>query len=179
MSGSFVSKVRPGDVVRIGAPVGTGLVMHPDDDADLLLVAGHTGLAPFLALLDDIIEQRRRGWPLRQVHLLHGVRFPWNLYADQRLSALAREGWFQYTPVVSDDPTFPGRRGLVGDVAAERPFDGRYHAMVCGSPAMVQHTTTALMATPKPPETVQVEEYAAMPASVSTSEPVPAQGDPL
>ncbi len=69
VSGSFVSKVRPGDVVRIGAPVGTGLVLQPDDDADLLLVAGNTGLAPFLALLDDIVEQRRRGWPLRQVHL--------------------------------------------------------------------------------------------------------------
>jgi NAD(P)H-flavin reductase/hemoglobin-like flavoprotein len=177
VSGPFVSKVRPGDVVRIGAPVGTGLVMHPDDDADLLLVAGNTGLAPFLALLDEVVERRRRGWPLRQVHLLHGVRFPWNLYADQRLTALAREGWFRYTPVVSDDPTFPGRRGLVGDVAAERPFDGRYHAMVCGSPAMVQHTSGALLATPKPPETVQVEEYAAMPAPVSTVEHAPAQGD--
>ena len=179
VSGSFVSKVRPGDTVRIGAPVGTGLVLQPDDDADLLLVAGNTGLAPFLALLDDIVEQRRRGWPLRQVHLLHGVRFPWNLYAEHRLSALAREGWFRYTPVVSDDPTYPGRRGLVGDVAAERTFDGRYHAMVCGSPAMVHHTRDALMSTPKPPETVQVEEYAAMPATEATSEHASAQGDPL
>ena len=179
VSGSFVSKVRPGDVVRIGAPVGTGLVLQPDDDADLLLVAGNTGLAPFLALLDDIVEQRRRGWPLRQVHLVHGVRFPWNLYAEHRLAALAREGWFRYTPVVSDDPTYPGRRGLVGDVAAERPFDGRYHAMVCGSPAMVHHTRDALMSTPKPPETVQVEEYAAMPATEAMSEHASAQGDPL
>jgi NAD(P)H-flavin reductase/hemoglobin-like flavoprotein len=179
VSGSFVSKVRPGDTVRIGAPVGTGLVLQPDDDADLLLVAGNTGLAPFLALLDDIVEQRRRGWPLRQVHLLHGVRFPWNLYAEHRLSALAREGWFRYTPVVSDDPTYPGRRGLVGDVAAERTFDGRYHAMVCGSPAMVHHTRDALMSTPKPPETVQVEEYAAMPATEAMSEHASAQGDPL
>ena len=156
-----------------------GLVLQPDDDADLLLVAGNTGLAPFLALLDDIVEQRRRGWPLRQVHLLHGVRFPWNLYAEHRLSALAREGWFRYTPVVSDDPTYPGRRGLVGDVAAERTFDGRYHAMVCGSPAMVHHTRDALMSTPKPPETVQVEEYAAMPATEAMSEHASAQGDPL
>lgn len=181
VSGSFVSKVRPGDVVKIGAPVGTGLVLDAEDDADLLLVAGNTGLAPFLALLEEIGAHRERGWPMRQVHVLHGVRFPWNLYADQRLQALARDGWLRYTPVVSDDPTYPGRRGLVGDVAAELTFDGRYHAMICGSPAMVHHATHALLATPKPPETVQVEEYAAMPAPSTspTPEPEPAQGEPL
>jgi NAD(P)H-flavin reductase len=179
MSGSFVSKVRPGDVVKIGAPVGTGLVLDAEDDADLLLVAGNTGLAPFLALLDEIGAHRERGWPMRQVHVLHGVRFPWNLYADQRLQALVRAGWLRYTPVVSDDPTYPGRRGLVGDVAAELTFDGRYHAMICGSPAMVHHATHTLLATPKPPETVQVEEYAAMPAPSTTPEPEPAQGEPL
>jgi ferredoxin-NADP reductase len=64
-------------------------------------------------------------------------------------------------------------------VAAERTFDGRYHAMVCGSPAMVHHTRDALMSTPKPPETVQVEEYAAMPATEAMSEHASAQGDPL
>jgi NAD(P)H-flavin reductase len=176
----FVSKVRPGDVVRVGAPVGTHLVLDPDDDADLLLVAGNTGLAPFLALLDDVVEHRRQGWPLRQVHVVHGVRFSWNLYAAQRLSALATEGWFRYTPVVSDDPTFPGRRGLVGDVAATLGYDGRYRAMVCGSPAMVHHTRAALLATPKPPETVQVEEYADAPVvddDVTTPESA-SQGGP-
>jgi NAD(P)H-flavin reductase/hemoglobin-like flavoprotein len=176
----FVSKVRPGDVVRIGAPVGTHLLLDPDDEADLLLVAGNTGLAPFLALLDDVVEHRRKGWPLRQVHVVHGVRFAWNLYAGQRLSALATEGWFRYTPVVSDDPTFPGRRGLVGDVAATLGYDGRYRAMVCGSPAMVHHTRAALLATPKPPETVQVEEYADAPVvddDVTTPESA-AQGGP-
>lgn len=178
VSGPFVSKVTTGDVIRIGAPVGTALLLDPDEDADLLLVAGNTGVAPFLALLDDIERLRREGGPRRRVHVVHGVRFPWNLYAGARLRALAREDWFDYTPVVSDDPTYPGRRGLVGTVAAELAFDGRYDAMLCGSPAMVAHTKGMLEALPKPPESIRFEEFAAVPvtADASTSEPSAAQG---
>ena len=131
-----------------------------------------------MALLDDIQRARREGGPRRRVHIVHGVRFPWNLYAGQRLTELAREEWFTYTPAVSDDPTFPGRRGLVGNVAAELAFDGRYHAMVCGSPNMVAHSKGVLESLPKPPESIRFEEFAAVPvtADASTSEPSAAQG---
>jgi NAD(P)H-flavin reductase/hemoglobin-like flavoprotein len=178
VSGPFVSKLATGDVIRIGAPVGTSLLLHPDDDADLLLVAGNTGVAPFLALLDDIERWRREGGPRRQVHIVHGVRFPWNLYVAERLGALSRADWFTYTPVVSDDPTYPGRRGLVGTVAAELAYQGRYDAMLCGSPAMVAHSMASLEALPKPPESIRFEEFAAVPvtADASTSEPSSAQG---
>ena len=178
VSGRFVSRVTAGDVIRIGAPVGTALLLDPEEDADLLLVAGNTGVAPFLALLDDIQRRRSEGGPHRRVHLVHGVRFPWNLYAGERLGALAREEWFDYTPVVSDDPTYRGRRGLVGTVAAELAFDGRYDAMLCGSPLMVAHTKSRLEALPKPPESIRFEEFAAVPvtADASTSEPSAAQG---
>jgi NAD(P)H-flavin reductase/hemoglobin-like flavoprotein len=178
VSSPFVSRLEVGEVIRIGAPVGTALLLDPEEDADLLLVAGNTGIAPFLALLDDLERQRRQGGARRRVHVVHGVRFPWNLYAGERLSALAREDWFTYTPVVSDDPTYPGRRGLVGTVAAELAFDGRYQAMVCGSPAMVAHSKASLEALPKPPESIKFEEFAAVPvtADANTSEPSAAQG---
>ena len=159
VSGPFVSKVRTGDVIRVGAPVGTDLLLDSEDDADLVMVAGNTGLAPFLAHLDVIQEQRRSGWPRRHVHLVHGVRFPWNLYAHDRLRALARHDWFSYTPVVSDDPTYPGRTGLVGDVAVEVTPSSRYRAMVCGSPAMVRHSRAALGRAPRTPESIQYEEF--------------------
>lgn len=178
VSGPFVSKVSPGDVIRIGAPVGTALLLDPDEDADLLLVAGNTGVAPFLALLDVIVRRREEGGPHRRVHLVHGVRFPWNLYAGRRLGELAREEWFEYTPVVSDDPTYPGRRGLVGTVAAELAFDGRYEAMLCGSPAMVAHGKAMLESLPKPPESIRFEEFGSVPvtADASTSETSAEQG---
>ncbi len=178
VSGSFVGKVRPGDVLHVGAPVGTGLALDDEDDADLVMVAGNTGVAPFLALLDVIVAQRRSGWPLRRVHVLHGVRFPWNLYAHDRLRALAEQEWFTYTPVVSDDPTYPGRRGLVGDVAAELAYDGRYRVMLCGSPQMVRYTKGAFEALPKPPESIQFEEYADVPVTTAPTPPPPTGGEP-
>lgn len=185
VSGSFVGRVQPGDVVRIGAPVGTGLVLPAEDDADLLMVAGNTGLAPFLAILDDVVRQRQEGGPQRRVHIVHGVRFPWNLYATKRLEGLTGEDWFRYTPVVSDDPSYPGRRGLVGDVAAELAFEGRYEALLCGSPPMVRHASTALTRGEHPPANLRYEEYADMPvgseapvatAAAGSDIPPPAQG---
>ena len=131
---------------------------------------GNTGLAPFLALLDDIGAHRERGWPMRQVHVVHGVRFPWNLYAGPAAPGPVRARLARATPRSS--ATTPPTRDVGASSVTWRPsctFDGRYHAMICGSPAMVHHSHPALLATPKPPETVQVEEYAAMPSRPSTT----------
>jgi NAD(P)H-flavin reductase/hemoglobin-like flavoprotein len=159
VSAPFVTKVRRGDVIRLGAPLGTALAIDCLADSDLLLVAGGTGLAPFLALLDEIERGWQRGATSRRVHLVHGARYAWNLYGRSRLDQLAASPWFTYTQVVSDDATYPGTRGLVGDVAAAVAMPGPYQALVCGSPGMVSHTTAALAAAPHPPESIAAEEF--------------------
>jgi NAD(P)H-flavin reductase len=60
---------------------------------------------------------------------------------------------------VSDDPTYPGTRGLVGAVAAAVAMPGPYDALVCGSPLMVSHTTAALTGGPRPPQSIAFEEF--------------------
>lgn len=155
----FVKKARRGDVVQIGAPVGTALTIDPLNDSDLLMVAGGTGIAPFLALLDEIEQGWQTGRTSRRVHLVHGARYPWNLYARARLDRLAQSPWFSHSQAVSDDPTYPGTRGLVGDVAAAVTMPGAYDALVCGSPSMVSHTTAALSASPRPPQSIAFEEF--------------------
>ena len=160
VSRPFVASARPGDRLRLGAPVGTSLVIDPEADTDLLMVAGGTGIAPFLALLDEIELAWLEGRTSRRVHLLHGARFTWSLYAGDRLRRLAQYPSFTATEVVSDDPTYPGHRGLVGDVAAAVTMPGPYDALVCGSPLMVSHTTAALAASPRTPESISFEEFA-------------------
>jgi NAD(P)H-flavin reductase len=155
----FVTKARRGDRVRIGAPVGTALAIDPLSGPDLLMVAGGTGISPFLALLDEIEQGWQRGQTNRRVHLVHGARYPWNLYARSRLDRLAPYPWFTYTQAVSDDPTYPGTRGLVGDVAAAVTMPGPYDALLCGSPSMVSHTTAALAGGPRPPQSIAFEEF--------------------
>jgi NAD(P)H-flavin reductase len=146
-------------VIRLGAPLGTELAIDCVADSDLLMVAGGTGLAPFLALLEEIEQGWQRGETRRRVHLVHGARYAWNLYAGSRLDQLAATPWFTYTQAVSDDPTFPGTRGLVGDVAAAVAMPGPFEALVCGSPGMVSHTTAALASAPHPPESIAFEEF--------------------
>jgi ferredoxin-NADP reductase len=84
---------------------------------------------------------------------------PWHLYDRPRLRELAQKRpWFDYTEVVSDDPSYPGRRGKVGTVAAGQLLDGGT-AMVCGGPQMVAHTLEQLAAAGLQPEHIKYEHF--------------------
>lgn len=159
VSTSVVRHLKVGDTVRLGAPVGERLTRRPGDRTDLLLVAGGTGLAPLRSVIEQIDQEWRRSHAAPRVHLLHGVRMPWHLYDRPWLRELARERpWFEYTEVVSDDPSYPGTRGKVGTVAARQARHGRT-AMVCGGPQMVAHTLEQLTATGMSPEDITYEHF--------------------
>jgi NAD(P)H-flavin reductase len=85
---------------------------------------------------------------------------PWHLYDRPRLRELAdSRPWFDYTEVVSDDPSYPGARGLVGSVAAaSEAWRGRA-AMVCGGPQMVAHTVEQLTQAGMPQGDIRFEEF--------------------
>jgi NAD(P)H-flavin reductase/hemoglobin-like flavoprotein len=160
VSGPAVRSLRTGDTVRLAAPVGNGLTIDDIDRRDVVMVAGGTGLAPLRAMLEAL----DRGWhgsrTVQNVHLFHGVRMPWNLYENDRLSRLAQRPWFEYTPVVSEDPSFPGPRGLVGSVAAaSRQTWTDQIALVCGSPEMVAHTVQQLVEAGLPRTSIRTENF--------------------
>jgi NAD(P)H-flavin reductase len=160
VSTAVVRRLSEGDTLRLGAPVGEQLTLPEDGELpDLLMVAGGTGLAPLRAVL----EQIDRGWEATGrapwVHLFHGSRMPWNLYDNEHLSRLARKPWFAYTPVVSDDPTYHGARGLVGAVAAKAENWSGRTAMVCGSPGMVRHAIHELEAVGLPAASIRREQF--------------------
>jgi len=160
VSGALLRDVKPGDRVRLGPPIGERLTLPPDREwPDLLFVAGGTGMAPMLAILDQIAERHRTTGIGPHVALYHGVRHPWGFYAKPELERLHGAPWLETEFVVSDDPSFPGRRGLVGDVAAaDGPWHGRT-ALVCGSPRMVEHTAAALRSAGLEPDRIRSEKY--------------------
>jgi NAD(P)H-flavin reductase len=159
VSTTIVRKLQPGDRIKMGAPVGEQLTRPADQDRDLLMVAGGSGLAPMRAVLEQIDREHDQTGSAPNVHLYHGVRLPWSLYEHRLLSWLAQREWFTYTPVVSDDPTYPGERGLVGAVAARKPGIQDRVAMVCGPPVMVQHTVAELEAAGVTSERIRFEEF--------------------
>jgi NAD(P)H-flavin reductase len=171
VSSAVVRRLGQGDTIRMGAPVGEQLTLPENGDIpDLLMVAGGTGLAPLRAVL----EQIERGWRSTghgpRVHLFHGSRMPWNLYDHEHLTGLARKPWFDYTPVVSDDPTYHGAKGLVGTVAAKSGDWSNRIAMVCGSPDMVRYTVQELENSGVPAESIRREQFDFQGAASPTEE---------
>lgn len=163
VSSAIVRKLKVGDVLRLGAPVGNELTLGADEHArDLLMVAGGTGFAPLRAHLERIDLAWQRTGEAPRVHLFHGARVPWNLYEHRLLQSLAGRPWFSYTPVVSDDPSYPGRKGLVGDAAVAEGLRPDAVAMVCGSPAMVKHTLARLRDAGVASDDLRFEQFATL-----------------
>lgn len=160
VSGVLVRSMKVGDTVRLGAPVGDRLTWRGEEAPDLLMVAGGTGLAPLRAVLEQVDARWEANGSGPRVHLFHGVRVPWNLYDRDGLTALAADrSWLDYTEVVSDDPSFPGARGVVGSVAAESMDWHGWTPLVCGGPSMVAHTVEALLRSGLPHEQIRYEQF--------------------
>lgn len=172
VSGSIVRNLKAGDRIKLGSPIGEQLVRPADKSRELLMVAGGSGLAPLRAVLEEIDQDFQNTGDAPRVDLFHGVRVPWSLYEHRLMTWLAERDWFTYTPVVSDDATYPGARGLVGAVAAGRPGIEDRLAMVCGPPAMVEHTVSELVASGLPRDEIRFEQFDSHAAAAATT-PVP------
>jgi NAD(P)H-flavin reductase/hemoglobin-like flavoprotein len=159
VSSAVARSLRAGDTVRLGAPVGDRLTRPDGDRSALLMVGGGTGLAPLRAVLEQIDREWESGGRAPEVHLFHGARMPWNLYERGLLTRLRQRPWFDYTEVVSADPSYPGRRGPVGAAAADSGAWRDRSVMVCGSPAMVEHTTAALIAAGAPASSIRRDDF--------------------
>ena len=171
VSSAVVRRLSQGDTIKMGAPVGEQLTLPEDGPLpDLLMVAGGTGLAPLRAVLEQIDQGWQSAGSGPQVHLFHGSRMPWNLYDHKHLTELAQKPWFDYTPVISEDNTYPGARGLVGTVAASaNDWSGRT-VMVCGSPGMVRHTVQELTTVGVPAASIRREQFDFQGAASPTEE---------
>ncbi len=126
--------------------------------APLLMIAGGSGLAPILAMLE---EEASRGGK-RDVTLLFGARAERDLHALDRIAALLRgwQGSFRFVPVLSDEPgaAWTGERGLVTDRLPELLEPGA-HAYLCGPPGMIDRALEVLRAHGVPREHVHFDRF--------------------
>ncbi len=137
-----------GKIVKVHGPSGNFWLR--ESRAPLLAIAGGSGLAPLLSLL-NAAAARNVGRPCV---LLFGARAQRDLYAQAELAALARNwnGAFEFVPVLSDEPTnsgWAGARGLVTDAILEkvRALAGTdSEAYLCGPPPMIDAAIPVLHA---------------------------------
>ncbi|WP_336367497.1 benzoate 1,2-dioxygenase electron transfer component BenC [Marinobacter sp. C2H3] len=133
MSSWLVGRARTGDAVDLTGPMGV-FYLRPVE-RPVLMLAGGTGLAPFLAMLESLKE---KGCD-QPVHLIYGVTNDDDLVCLAALEAFARdmENFTFRTVVSGEDSTHP-RKGYVTAHMDDAPVnDGNVDVYLCGPPAMV------------------------------------------
>lgn len=144
-------------------------------DADVLMLATGTGIAPFISM---VRRHAREGDAWRHATLMHSVRLAEDLAYRKELEALEGDlENFRYVPTVTREPERTGWRGLRERVQplleparyegiVGRPLDpARTHIYLCGNPAMIQSLVPDLLErgfTPHTPQrkgTLHVESY--------------------
>ncbi|KAA8970041.1 FAD-binding oxidoreductase [Mycobacterium sp.] len=166
VSTAIVAETGPGDRWRLSGPHG-GLRVDRDG-ADVLMVAGSTGLAPLRSIVMDLARFGENP----RVHLFFGARYPCELYDLPTLWRIAAHNpWLSVCPVseyggdppwATDYPDVTPPRGLhvrqigrLPDVVTRYGAWGDRQILICGGPAMVRATKAALIAKGAPPERIQ------------------------
>jgi phenol hydroxylase P5 protein len=124
-----------GDVVRLSGPYGRFFLREPEKP--VVFLAGSTGLAPVLAMLEELA----RVWPETEATLIFGARDRSRAYAMKEIEAVAG-GLPNLETIValSDDDAPAGfARGRVDEVFAARfPRASGRTAYIAGPPLMVE-----------------------------------------
>lgn len=126
--------------------------------APILMVAGGSGLAPIMAILEEAQTQALN----RPVTLLFGARRQHDLYLLEKIEQMASHWPAQFTfiPVLSEtgDENWQGKRGLVTEHIAS-VLTPDMHAYLCGPPIMVDAASDVLTAQGINPEHIHADRF--------------------
>jgi NAD(P)H-flavin reductase/hemoglobin-like flavoprotein len=143
VSTGIVQGTRVGDPVRFGAPVGDALTLDNSPHRDLVMIAGGTGLAPMKSLLHELDAVGDH----RHVQLFWGGRRHVDLYDLPAIERIANRRGVRFVACLSEDRSRGfARQGTAVEVALAEADVADHDIYVCGSPAMVDGTRTALAA---------------------------------
>ncbi|MED5608702.1 2Fe-2S iron-sulfur cluster binding domain-containing protein [Pseudomonas sp. JH-2] len=168
LTGLVDSRPLLGQGASLKGPLGQ-FQLRPAE-APLLLVAGGSGLAPLLAILQDALASGVR----RPVTLLFGARQAHDLYALEDIHALARQwpGPFHFVPVLSEvdhQAPWDGARGLVTEQIPVLLQAGS-HAYLCGPPGMIDSASALLERHGVARENIHADRFTLQQAPCATTE---------
>jgi len=134
---------RPGAVLGVRGPFGTGWQAGDGAGGDVVVVAGGIGLAPLRPALLELIAHRAA---YRRVVLLYGTRTPQDILFGEELRSWADEHDVVVEVTVDNAPEgWSGRVGLVTQLVQRAGFDPRSTlALVCGPEVMMRASAAAL-----------------------------------
>lgn len=133
MSSWLVGGAKTGDQVKLAGPMGI-FYLRPVE-RPVVMLAGGTGLAPFLSMLEQL---KARGTD-QPVHMVYGVTSDEDLVCVQALQAFADaiDGFTFKTVTSSPDSAHPNK-GYVTNHMQDAPLNGGdVDVYLCGPPPMV------------------------------------------
>ncbi len=137
--------LKPDDRVYTGNKItGNFTLAGVPEEANLVLVATGTGIAPFMSMI-----RTASTWTSgRRVQLLHGVRFAEDLAYRDEIESLCENRPLSYIPVVSrGGDAWCGEKGHVQRLFSSevvRLDPARDHVFLCGNPSMIDQTEELL-----------------------------------
>lgn len=153
---------RTGSDVTLKGPFGD-FYLRESQQGRMVCIAGGSGLAPIIALLEQGIVDKRTD----NCTVLFGARTEADLYYLDTLATLGEQwhGEFQLLPILSDEPqsdSWQGARGLVTDAIPEiasDSFSTNDQAYMCGPPAMIDAAILALEKLGMPSESIYFDKF--------------------
>jgi benzoate/toluate 1,2-dioxygenase reductase subunit len=153
--GTWLTRAKPGDRLSLNGPLGSFYLRS--GDAPLLFLAGGTGLAPFLSMLEVLAGEGSR----RRVRLVYGVTRGEDLVLVEALDAFkSRLSGFEFTTVVADAASSHPRKGWVTQhLPEDLATDSRTEVYLCGPPPMVEAVRDHFEATGITPARFTFEKF--------------------
>lgn len=134
MSHYLTQQVKSGDVLNLTGPQGSFYLR--EITRPVLMLAGGTGLAPFLSMLHSLKAMNSS----HPVHLIYGVSRDIDRVKITQLDEFASQiPNFTYSLVVADPVSSTANKGYVTDhVDPQHINDGEVDIYLCGPPPMVE-----------------------------------------
>ncbi|ACA15842.1 oxidoreductase FAD/NAD(P)-binding domain protein [Methylobacterium sp. 4-46] len=157
MSTYLAEAAKPGASLDLTGPAGSFYLR--EIRRPVLMLAGGTGLAPFLSMLGRIAE----GGSPHPVHLVYGVTHDADLVEVEALekAAAAIPGFSFATCVASPDSAHPRKGYVTEHLAPEHLNGGDVDTYLCGPPAMVDAVRRSLSERGVTPASFHYEKFAA------------------
>jgi ferredoxin-NADP reductase len=151
--------LRAGDQLELRGPIGGYFVWHAEHDSPLQLVAGGSGVAPFLAMLDHHAAVGS-GAPTR---LLYSARTLDDVIGHPRLMHHAERGIGVTIALTRERPQgWAGLNGrLTPQVIREHawPVDQRPSIFVCGATTFVEAVADSLVESGHAADAIRIERF--------------------
>ncbi|MBN3807873.1 benzoate 1,2-dioxygenase electron transfer component BenC [Paraburkholderia sp. Ac-20347] len=130
---TWLETAQAGDKLNLHGPLGSFYLR--DVQRPLLFLAGGTGLAPFLSMLEVLARTHAQ----QQVHLIYGVTRDLDLVQVEAIEAFrAKLPNLTYATVVAEAASTHPRKGWVTQhIPANALNDGDVDVYLCGPPPMV------------------------------------------